>query len=92
MSDLNKRNVELEKRMSVIKTNDKLNFDRKNAHFLIKLDFKRYYFPLFRDLSEISRGGGEGRGDFSLTMRIKFPDPPLGLCLKYYDPTPIKFF
>ena len=37
MSDLNKTNVKLEKRMSVIKRNDKLNFDRKNAPYYIRL-------------------------------------------------------
>ena len=34
-SSMNKKNVELEKRMSVLKTNDKLNFDRKNAPYTL---------------------------------------------------------
>ena len=43
MSNFNKTNVELEKRKSVIKTNDKLNFDRKNAPINKKLYSSQRY-------------------------------------------------
>ena len=53
---------------------------------------------MLRDLSEISRGGGEvGMLNLGSEMRwpipamgVKFANPPLDLGLKYHDPPPLE--